>query len=141
MNPHLLPQRGEIPHFLPEGGNENSPGWSPPQRTRSWESVPSKSLRPVGAERDNFMPLPDVLAIPMNQTRCPVFGAWMNYDFKVEELSSALTVRRANALTPHRLFDSPSIQKKAAFFYNDFFKDEGQNPKVSACLSQPAKPL
>jgi hypothetical protein len=39
----------------------------------------------------------------------------MNYDFRVEEFSSRLMLRRANALTPHRLFDSPGTQKKAAF--------------------------
>jgi hypothetical protein len=39
----------------------------------------------------------------------------MNYDFIVEELSSRHVLSRVNAFTPHRLFDSPGIQKKAAF--------------------------
>jgi len=29
--------------ILPEGGTENSPGWSPPQRTEPWERIPNTS--------------------------------------------------------------------------------------------------
>jgi hypothetical protein len=100
------------PLSLPEGGNENSPGWSVAQ---SGESTPNKSLRPVGAERDNFMPSSDVHAIALMQIRCPVFPASMNYDFKVEQFSSRLMLRRANALPSHRPFRSSRNRKGGAF--------------------------
>jgi hypothetical protein len=35
---HLFALADQIPHFLPEGEVENSPGWSVAQ---SWESVPT----------------------------------------------------------------------------------------------------
>lgn len=34
--------------FLPEGAIENSPGWSPRKRTKSWERSPNGSHRPGG---------------------------------------------------------------------------------------------
>ncbi len=52
------------PASLPEGEDENSPGWSPPRRTQSGESVPIESARPVGAERTAFRPSSNFHAIP-----------------------------------------------------------------------------
>jgi hypothetical protein len=39
---------GRHPHPLPEGENENRPGWSPPPRTESGESVQFQFSRPEG---------------------------------------------------------------------------------------------
>jgi hypothetical protein len=153
VNPHFLPDRGQIPHFLPEGGqfphvlpeggNENSPGWSPPQRTQSWETAPNKSFRPVGEERSAIASSSDVHAIGLNQTptlpSCPVFPAWMNYDFKVEEFSSRLTRRRTNALTSHRPLCSTRNPNEGGIYDNALLKDEGQDPGIQPALSQPAK--
>jgi hypothetical protein len=35
--------RTDAQRILPEGGTENSPGWSPPQRTEPWERIPNTS--------------------------------------------------------------------------------------------------
>ena len=59
---HSLARTGQISHFLPEGGHENSPGWSVAQ---SGEGAPTKSARPIGAERATFMPSSDVHAIAL----------------------------------------------------------------------------
>jgi hypothetical protein len=40
MNLNSLP-------FLPEGGRDNSPGWSLPWRTQSGDCPPTKVVRPV----------------------------------------------------------------------------------------------
>ena len=39
-------QRGTT--CLPEGGDDNSPGWSLPQRTEPWVNVAHHRLRPLG---------------------------------------------------------------------------------------------
>jgi len=52
--------------WLPEGGDENSPGWSVAQ---SGESAPTESARLVGAERATIMPSSDVRAIALEMRR------------------------------------------------------------------------
>jgi hypothetical protein len=138
VNPQVLPERGQIPHFLPEGGNENSPGWSPPQRTQSWETAPNKFIRPGGAERDSLMPSSDVHAIALKQTRSPVFPAPMNYDSVVEQFSPRLMPRGPHSLKPHRPLRSILNPKEGGIDLNVLFKNEGQNPGIQPALSQPA---
>jgi len=46
--------------LLPEGGNENSPGWSPPTRTEPWDSVRTMCRPPRRAGRNSA---PDVSRI------------------------------------------------------------------------------
>jgi hypothetical protein len=60
---HILFSIDRSPHFLPEGGNENSPGWSVAQ---SGEGVPTVFSRPVGPRRTSTFPLDHVHAIVLN---------------------------------------------------------------------------
>jgi hypothetical protein len=52
------------PHFLPEGGHENGPGWSPPRRTQSGGSVPIAFSRPVGPRRAHLSRLAMFMRLP-----------------------------------------------------------------------------
>lgn len=56
------PDLGHPAVFLPEGGIEFSPGWSPPTRTQPWESAPQNAAVPEGRRECNavagFMPGP-----------------------------------------------------------------------------------
>lgn len=46
-----LESQGPALTLLPEGGNENSPGWSPPQRTEPWEGSQATRRAPRRAGR------------------------------------------------------------------------------------------
>lgn len=52
-----------LPRSLPEGEDENSPGWSPPQRTEPWESAPDV---PAPSRRDGRSSTPDIARVVFN---------------------------------------------------------------------------
>ena len=62
MKRGLIAGNGRFP-FLPEGEIENSPGWSPPQRTEPWGRYPGKT---VPSRRDGRNLPPHVARIVFN---------------------------------------------------------------------------